>query len=298
MRYPLVTLPLLFASACQVPQWRTGAGARFCFEQPGAGQPVATYLARANPHKPYLLELRSPQGHQILRDSPADHVHHHGLMFALVANGTNFWEEHLRPGREETTSVTADGPALCSALLWRDDEGTPLLEETRELLVVADDDDATALTWRTALAPTGADVTLTGAHYHGLGLRFVPSFDGALSFLHPAGAESTAVRGSERLGTGAWAACTGAVDGHEVTVVMMSHPDNRPSTRWFTMVTPFAYLSATADGWQHAVPIAAGRTLEFVFGVLVLDGHHGRYRIEACYERWLAATRAPRTAAD
>ena len=46
-----------------------------------------------SPYKPYADRLVSPAGTQILRDSPSDHKHHHGLMFALSADGVNFWEE-------------------------------------------------------------------------------------------------------------------------------------------------------------------------------------------------------------
>ena len=43
--------------------------------------------------KPYVKELFTPGGVQILRDSPFDHKHHHALMFAITADGVNFWEE-------------------------------------------------------------------------------------------------------------------------------------------------------------------------------------------------------------
>jgi len=293
MRNALVIL--LLATACHAPSWQRCAGDRF--DLVAGDRPVAVYLARANPCKPYLLELRSPAGHQILRDSPADHVHHHALMFGVVANGTNFWEERTQPGREETTAIEADGPILRSTLNWRDARGAALLDERRTVHVTADDE-ATMLTWRTALSATTAAVTLTGAHYHGLGMRFLPSFDGSATFVHPDGAAGAPVRGSERLTTGAWAACTGSVDGHEVTVVMASHPENQPPARWFTMTTPFAYLSATADGWREPVPIAPGRTLELVYGVLVFDGRPDRERLAAGYARWLAATAPPRCSGE
>ena len=43
--------------------------------------------------KPYADQLFSPAGVQVLRDSPLDHKHHHGLMYALAVDGVNFWEE-------------------------------------------------------------------------------------------------------------------------------------------------------------------------------------------------------------
>ena len=58
---------------------------------------VLEYRTKASPMKPYIRELFTPGGVQILRDSPADHKHHHGLMFALGVDGVDFWEEAARP---------------------------------------------------------------------------------------------------------------------------------------------------------------------------------------------------------
>ncbi|MHC4071664.1 MAG: DUF6807 family protein, partial [Planctomycetota bacterium] len=52
------------------------------------------------PFKPCVQELFSPNGINILRDSPADHKHHHALMFAVSADGVNFWEEQKEPGHQ------------------------------------------------------------------------------------------------------------------------------------------------------------------------------------------------------
>ena len=52
------------------------------------------------PFKPYARQLFSPNGVNVLRDAPSDHLHHHGLMFAVAVEGVNFWEEHHSPGRQ------------------------------------------------------------------------------------------------------------------------------------------------------------------------------------------------------
>ena len=43
--------------------------------------------------KPYVKELFTPAGMNILLDAPHDHLHHHGLMLALGINGIDFWGE-------------------------------------------------------------------------------------------------------------------------------------------------------------------------------------------------------------
>ena len=45
------------------------------------------YCTAASPRKPYVKQLFTPGGIQILRDSPFDHKHHHALMFAVAVDG-------------------------------------------------------------------------------------------------------------------------------------------------------------------------------------------------------------------
>ncbi len=78
---------------------RTSANASTVVVQAGE-KPVAEYQYVENPRKPYLAKLFSPAGIQVLRDSPADHKHHHGLMFALAVDGVDFWSETETCGRQ------------------------------------------------------------------------------------------------------------------------------------------------------------------------------------------------------
>ncbi|GAH87670.1 unnamed protein product, partial [marine sediment metagenome] len=57
------------------------------------------YHYRDVPFKPCVQQLFSPRGVNVLRDAPADHQHHHALMFAVSVDGVNFWEEQQAPGR-------------------------------------------------------------------------------------------------------------------------------------------------------------------------------------------------------
>ena len=58
-----------------------------------AGRPAMQYRYANVPMKPYVDQLFSPAGVQVLRDSPHDHQHHHGLMFATAVDGVDFWGE-------------------------------------------------------------------------------------------------------------------------------------------------------------------------------------------------------------
>ena len=60
------------------------------------------YPYRDVPYKPYVQQLYTPNGINVLRDAPHDHLHHHALMYAISVDGVNFWEEQNAPGRQRT----------------------------------------------------------------------------------------------------------------------------------------------------------------------------------------------------
>ena len=56
--------------------------------------------------KPYVKELFTPAGLNVLLDSPDDHKHHHGLMLAYKVDGINFWEETENSGRQKSVEIS------------------------------------------------------------------------------------------------------------------------------------------------------------------------------------------------
>ena len=61
----------------------------------------STSSAASQAFKPYIKELTSPKGVNPLRDNIPDHIHHHGLMFAVAVDDVNFWAEYKNCGRED-----------------------------------------------------------------------------------------------------------------------------------------------------------------------------------------------------
>lgn len=271
-------------------------------------RPVLAYRFAAAPFKPYVQQLYTPGGVQILRDSPPDHVHHHGQMFAIGVDGVDFWTEPSKaanhtmelgkqvPREQGSSTVTiVDGDrqaAIRQTIDWLDAAGKPLLEEQRKILLHADSDvHATLETWKCRLRPAAgkASVQLWGRHYFGLGMRFVKSMDGAGTFLNSAGSSGETVRGTEKLTRAAWCAYRAPVDGKWVTVAMFGHPDNtRHPTTWFTMTKPFAYLSATLELHRRPIKLERGKPLELIYGVALWDGKQKSEEIERVYQKWLA----------
>ncbi len=252
------------------------------------------------PYKPYVQILRSPAGINVLRDAPADHLHHHGLMYAVNVDGVEYWGETEESGQQIVRRSQAVPPQAFGEW-WRSgfvqtidwvpprDKLLSLVEERTIAAWQGDDLDASLISWTTKLAvPPGRETCkLEGRHYFGLGMRFVESMDKGGKFFNADGA--TAVAGTNDVRS-PWCAYTAAADGHPVTVAAFDHPANpRHPARWFTMDDAFAYLANTPDLHHESITIRRGAPLRYRFGVAVWDGDVGPERVQKLYERWVAA---------
>ncbi len=263
-----------------------------CFVATQQDKTLGVCRSVANPQKPYLEQLFTPRGQQVLLDSPADHVHHHGLMFALSVDGVSYWEEGDRGGRQTVVETKAAGQGVLSqSLHWTDPQGISKLNEQRRIHLTQTTD-ATWLTWQSTLTvPETIDkVVLGGSHYYGLGMRFVRSFDSIATFRFPESVEGELVRGKEKLTRANWVACVGKVDENWVTVAMFSSPKNpRHPAWWFTMDKPFAYQSATLNLWKQPHTLERNDAMHLAYGVALIDGDIPAEQIESLYLQWVAS---------
>jgi hypothetical protein len=109
------------------------------------GRELICYRRKDVPYKPYVERFRTPAGVNILRDAPHDHLHHHGLMYAVNVNGVEFWTETEESGRQHTTQSSTKAPVrrngwgcarIESTVEWRaPGAGAILLEEQRAIEV-------------------------------------------------------------------------------------------------------------------------------------------------------------------
>jgi hypothetical protein len=261
------------------------------------------------PFKPYVQKLFSPTGVNILRDAPFDHLHHHALMYAIKVDGVNFWEESPTAGRQQNKSFTdvktdtktdAENDkrieirqaSFTELIDWTNQNRELLLKEHRTIHVQQGTDlGATLLTWQSKFElPEGTEsATLTGSHYHGLGMRFVKSMDSAGRHFNADGKPGTVFRGDEKLLRSTWCAYTANANGKPVTVAMFDHPKNpRHPATFFTMTKPFAYLSATLNLHKEPLKVVSGKPLVLRYAVTVWDGKVKAERIEKLYRLWTA----------
>ena len=264
------------------------------------GAPVLQYRHDGIPYKPYIKELFTPSGVQVLRDAPADHLHHHGIMFAVAAGGVTFWTETPEGGRQVSRELTEPSITVepdCSRISFTHrldwvapDADGPTLEETRTIeLIQADEVAPTLVTWTSQLQPdgNGESVELTGEHYYGLGCRLLQSLDRVGRFVYAAVEPGSIVRGKERVTPSAWCAYTAPAEAPQMTIALFDHPENlRHPATMFSMPEHFAYLSATLNVWKEPLTIGAGQRISLVYGVALWDGEASSEEIERTYRKW------------
>ncbi len=253
------------------------------------------------PFKPCVHELFSPRGVNVLRDAPADHLHHHALMYAIAVDGVNFWEEQQAPGRQSHRSFTniridkqgnVPSAGFTEELNWVNPRNKKLMLKEQRTIKVCQPDDfkVTLLSWQSKfVVPSGKEsVTFSGSHYFGLGMRFVESMDTGGTLFNGEGKTGEIVRGDEKLVRTNWCAYTAKANGKVVTVAMFGHPDNlRHPTQWFTMTKPFAYLSATLNLHREPLKVLSGKPLELWYAVAVWDNRVRNEQIENTYKWWV-----------
>jgi hypothetical protein len=288
----------------------TGSSAAIAIHQDGTSMLVTCgdrtlmdYCLVANPAKPYVRRLYTPGGVNVIRDQVPDHKHHHGLMFAIAAEGVNFWEETPGTGREvpqgasPVSTNTANGLARASLgqqLAWIGPKSpSPIMLEQRSIVIgPSKDGSATLLTWRTTLSapPERELVKLGGSHYYGLGMRFAVSLNKGGRFFFSAGKKAaTIISGDQQVAPARWSAYTASSEGKPVTVALFASPANlRFPSPIFTMLTPFAYQSATLNLWKEPLELKQGHPLDLRYGVALWDGQTEPAAVEALYQQWVA----------
>jgi hypothetical protein len=230
------------------------------------GRKLLVYAFATNQFKPYVRELYTLRGENVLRDAPPDHLHHHGLMYAVCVNDINFWEEKGGAGVEKHVkllghSATTDDKGLATAqfaerIHWlaptnrmaADSLAAAFLVEQRTLTLTVDEENQeVALRWhsRFQVGPKADKLRLHGPNYDGLGLRLPESFNHVARFQNSSNEPYTG-RNSQNVLPARWTSVAGVMAGREVMLVMFGRQDNtRGDSLFFTMLDPFAYLSAT-----------------------------------------------------
>jgi hypothetical protein len=247
------------------------------------GQPVMVYASAPQKFKPYIKALYTLKGYNVLRDSPFDHLHHHALMYGIRVNGVNFWEETAGCGVQKViqtlppelgkTDAGLPQARIAQVLQWVAPEdaflpstNTPalLLERRTLVLTLNEARQEVAVQWKSQfqVGTKTNTVVLSGANYHGLGMRFLQELDGLASHFTPEGKPD--LGGSKQdVSPHKWEAVSFDAPGKPATLVLLGHPSNaRGDAQYFSMRTPFAYISAIQGLDKEPLVYRAGDTFE------------------------------------
>jgi hypothetical protein len=273
------------------------------------GRKLLVYSFAPQKFKPYVKELGTLAGDNVLRDAPHDHLHHHALMYAIKVNGINFWEEVPGCGVEKpvqtvapTFGTDAQGrpqSVIRQTLHWLapqdaflpDTTAAALLIEQRTLTLSVDEAAReVALQWKSAFkVGTKTNlVTLIGANYHGLGIRFVQEFDPIARHLNSGGPPD--LKGRQDVSRHQWGSVSFDLPGKPATLVLFGHPGNPRGDAWFfTMRESFAYLSATQNLDQEPLVYRSGQTFELNYLVTVYPELKSAEAINQRAQSWHSA---------
>ncbi len=271
---------------------------------------LLVYAFARDQYKPYVKELYSMVGDNVLQDSPPDHYHHHGLMYAIRVNGINFWEEKIPdPGYQKPIRLlepkTGRSPQglpqarFTQVIHWvaskdkdRREPAAALMVERRTIVLTANEaDQEVALLWRSDFeaGPAAARITLAGADYHGLGMRLPKSFDRVAQRLNEAGLPYTP-QAAWDLTPARWGAAVGQVEGRPLTVAMFNHASNRADPMFFSMLNAFCYLAATQSLGKTPIEYAAGDKFSLSYLVTVHSAAKDRAFLAQRYEKFQKET--------
>ncbi len=247
---------------------------------------IADYKYNEVPFKPYMKHFFTPSGMQVLEDAPHDHLHHHGLMFAIAVNNTNYWEESQKSGYQihqkfSNLDINKDIPIPMSSfveeLIWKSPASeNPQLTETRKIASgYWEQENANLILWETLLEnPSNTDTAkLTGHHYFGLGIRLLTTPLQNVNIITPVEETLENVRGDEYLRNAPWCAVIVKNTMGTFTLLIVDFPDSvRFPARWFSMRTPFVYLSATRNLWKETFEIPPKDKVLLKHALILWDG--------------------------
>jgi hypothetical protein len=282
------------------------------------GRTLLTYVFATNQFKPYVRELFTLSGDNVLRDAPADHLHHHGLMYAIRVNGVNFWEERDQPGHEIHVKLVGPRTGLDAIGLPRsgftelvhwvpdgdhartDTAAAAFLVERRTLTLTVDEtNQEVAFAWHAEfeVGPRTNRVKLHGSEYNGLGLRLPGTWDHVARHLNSEGTPPP--RGGQPGAMAArWGAVSPTADDRAVQVALFARPTVKAgSNAIFTMTDPFTYLSVTQSLDKTPLEYTAGDRFSIDYLVLAYSAARTRAQLEQRHRLWarnLAVTSSER----
>ena len=147
-----------------------------------------------------------------------------------------------------------------------------------------------SLQWQSAfeVGPKTNQVTLTGANYHGLGMRFLQELDPLAKHLNAGGAPD--LNNRQDVSRHKWGSVSFNRPEQPSTVVLYGHTSNaRGDAAFFTMRSPFAYLSATQELDRDPLVYKSGDRFALNYLIVLYPSLKSPEAISARGQEWEAA---------
>lgn len=275
------------------------------------GKPFTTFHYGSDAAKPYLSPLRSASGKIVTRHFPMkevagesrDHLHHRGLWFSFDdVNGVKFWENdpsYTKPNMGRivvTKTATKEGPkssTLQATMEWRNGAGKPLLVESRDMVFLSDPT-LRIIDFHIVLTAS-EDVTFGDTKEGAFAIRLADVFtekkggkmadaDGRHGMKEIWGKRSN------------WVDYTAMVDGEQLGVAMMDHPQNpRHPTYWHARdyglfaLNPFGQKSFDPTLEESHWKLPKGQKLTFKWRVVIHPGDAETGKVAALFQEYAAS---------
>jgi hypothetical protein len=274
------------------------------------GREAVVYRYGPNEDLVHYFPVRSPAGKPLTVQQTEPYPHHRSFWFAdkvqldgqrpvefygaLYSNGRGP-DQRKPPFRDrvrhvEFVSNTASGDKghVISKLVWEMDFDRPVLDEMRDLKIVALADGEYLLDIRYTLTAAHGDVTFVSdaVHYAWPYLRMSPEFS-----VKQGGAITNSEGGKNQAGTNGkqarWVDYSGTVDGTTEGLAVFSHSDNEQPHQWLTRdYGTFGPRRVDAKSGKKFT-LAKGDSISRRVGIYVHRGDVGQAKVAERYRQYV-----------
>jgi hypothetical protein len=272
------------------------------------GREAFVYRYGADVDLPHYWPVRSPSGKSMTIQHPDPYPHHRSFWFAdkvrlAEQRDVNFYaclytgQDNKPPYRDHVRHVellanagTPQEPVIRTKLLWEMDADKPVLDELREMRVVALGDGEYFLDVTFTVTASYGDVTFTSdaTHYAWPYIRMDPAFS-----VQQGGTITSSEGGVNQKGTNGkearWIDYSNTVEDQTEGLAVFSHADNEQPHQWLTRdYGCFGPRRVDARSGKPFV-LERGESLKRRVGVLVHRGNVSGGKIAERYEAYVRA---------
>ena len=270
------------------------------------GREAFVYQHGADVDLPHYWPVRSPSGKSMTIQHPDPYPHHRSFWFAdkvrlAEERDVNFYaclytgKDNKPPYRDHVRHVellpnagTPEEPVIRTKLLWEMDNDKPVLDELREMRIVALGGGEYFLDVTFTVTASYGDVTFTSdaVHYAWPYVRMDPTFSvqqGGTITSSEGGVNQKETNGKEAK----WVDYSNTVEGETEGLAVFSHTDNEQPHQWLTRdYGCFGPRRVDARSGKRFV-LENGESLERRVGVLVHRGDVAGGKVAERYEAYV-----------